>query len=56
MKGFEIRLAENGNILKKQVLSLFILKAIADSEAFSVTVSKLAPANHPLRSISSNTP
>lgn len=56
MDGIELRLSENDNFLKKQVLSLFIPRAIANSNEFATTVAKLAPVDHPLRKLSDNAP
>ncbi len=56
MDGVEIRLAENNNLLERRVLSLFIPHAIVTTREFSTALSKLAPADHPLRGISTNAP
>jgi uncharacterized membrane protein len=54
MDGVEIRLAENGGLLKKQVSSLFIPAPIANTLDFSTALFKLAPVGHPLRQMFSN--
>jgi hypothetical protein len=56
MDGVEIRLARNDSLLKRSVLSLFIPHAIVTTREFSTALSKLAPADHPLRKISTNAP
>lgn len=56
MDGFEIRASENDGVLRKQVLSVFIPRAIAETPEFLATVTKVAPTNHPLRTLSGNAP
>jgi hypothetical protein len=56
MDGFEVRASANDSFVKKQILSLFIPRAIADSPEFSAAVAELAPAGHSLRAVSNDAP
>lgn len=56
MDGFEIRASANDGFVEKQIYSLFIPRAIADTPEFSAAVAKLAPTGHPLRTVSNNAP